>query len=74
MNCLQHLVRVMQVSFFYEFNRVNDTGGLISSHHLPQEFYPKEYYKNLMRLSEEDMFGYTWIKAFRRNVLEKSSI
>lgn len=56
---------------FFEFNRVNENDSLISSHHLPRELQPNEYYKNLMRLSKEDMFGYTWIKAFRCTVLEK---
>lgn len=55
---------------YFEFNRVTETGNLISSHHLPQDFCTAEYYKNLIRLSEADMFGYTWIKAFRRTVLE----
>lgn len=55
---------------YFEFNRVTETADLISSHHLPQDFQSTEYYKNLIRLSEADMFGYTWIKAFRRNVLE----
>lgn len=57
---------------YFEFNRVTETGSLISSHHLPQEFQENEYYKNLIRLSKADMFGYTWIKAFKRSVLEKA--
>lgn len=56
---------------YFEFNRVDETGSIISRHHLPQEFQSTKYYNNLMRLSEADMFGYTWIKAFRRTVLER---
>lgn len=56
---------------YFEFNRVDETGNIISRHHLPQEFQSTKYYNSLIRLSEADMFGYTWIKAFKRIVLER---
>lgn len=56
---------------YFEFDRVDETGSIISRHHLPQEFQSTKYYNNLMHLSEADMFGYTWIKAFKRTVLER---
>lgn len=56
---------------FFEFNRVNEIGSIISRHHLPQEFLSTKYYDNLMHLSQADMFGYTWIKAFKCTVLER---
>lgn len=57
---------------FFEFARVDDTGGLISSHKLPNDFLCNDYFLNLIHLSEADMFGYTWLKAFRRELLFKS--
>ena len=56
---------------YFEFNRVDETGRIISRHNLPQEFQSTKYYDNLMHLSQADMFGYTWIKAFKCTVLER---
>lgn len=51
---------------FFEFHRVTPDGTELSTHHLPK--IQTEYYQNLIALSEADMFGYTWIKAFRRGI------
>lgn len=52
---------------FLEFHRVTSDGAELSVHELPE--IQQEYHLNLVALSEKDMFGYTWIKAFRREVL-----
>lgn len=51
---------------FFEFHPVTPDGTELSTHHLPG--IQTEYYQSLIALSEADMFGYTWIKAFRREV------
>ena len=51
---------------FFEFHRVTPDGTELSTHYLPG--IQTEYYQSLIALSEADMFGYTWIKAFRREV------
>lgn len=51
---------------FIEFHCVAPNGTELSIQHLPQ--MAKDYYTNLMTLSEADMFGYTWIKAFRKEL------
>lgn len=54
---------------FFEFHRVEPDGSEESVHHLPK--FKTEYYQNLIHLSEADMFGYTWIKAFRKEIAQK---
>ena len=54
---------------FFEFERVTQEGVRLSEHKLPE--MKTEYYKNLIALSEKDMFGYTWIKAFRKKRFHK---
>jgi len=54
---------------FFEFHRVAPDGVEESVHHLPE--FKTGYYQNLINLSEADMFGYTWIKAFRREIAHK---
>lgn len=54
---------------FFEFHRVTPDGVKLSIHELPE--IKSEYYKNLIALFEADMFGYTWIKAFRKGVSHK---
>ena len=44
-------------------------GTDLSVHHLPE--MEENYYQNLIALSDADMFGYTWIKAFRKKVSDK---
>lgn len=52
---------------FFGFHRVNADGIELSVHEPPNT--QTEYYSKLIGLSEADMFGYTWIKAFRRDIL-----
>ena len=52
---------------FCGFWRVDDQGNKISEH-LPPELQ-SDYFENLINLSVADMFGYTWIKAFRRRII-----
>lgn len=54
---------------FFEFHRVTSDGVELSAHELP-DIQP-EYYKNLIALSEAEMFGYTWIKALRKEISRK---
>lgn len=56
---------------FFEFHRVAPDGIEESVHHLPE--FKTEYYQNLINLSEADMFGYTWIKAFRKEIVHEVS-
>lgn len=53
---------------FFEFSRIDNEGNTISMHRLPN--LVEDYYDNLIRLSEMDMFGYTWLKAYKKRVLE----
>lgn len=52
---------------FMEYARVNPEGKIISVHHLPE--MTDNYYRNLMSLSERDIYGYTWIKAFKQTTI-----
>ena len=52
---------------FFEFNRVQPNGEIISIHKLPD--LKDDYYCNLIELTERDIFGYTWIKAFRKEII-----
>ncbi|MGN1157485.1 MAG: glycosyltransferase family 2 protein, partial [Agathobacter sp.] len=51
---------------FFEYHRVMHDGTELSTHYLPE--IQTEYYQSLIALSEVDMFGYTWVKAFRREL------
>lgn len=52
---------------FWGFRRINDAGTVISTHLLPP--LKEYYYDNILDLSQNDMFGYTWLKAFRKDVI-----
>lgn len=54
---------------FFGFHRVNADGIELTVHEPPNT--QNEYYSTLIALSEADMFGYTWIKAFRREILNE---
>lgn len=49
---------------FFEFTRVDNDGNILSHHALPN--IELDYWHILRALSSADLFGYTWIKAFRR--------
>lgn len=52
---------------FFGFQRVTSEGTVLSTYELP--ILQSGYYENLVSLSQADMFGYTWIKAFRRGII-----
>lgn len=52
---------------FFGYVRVREDGEPVSHHALPDK--TADYWENLKKLSEADMFGYTWCKAFRKAVL-----
>lgn len=70
---IQRLVEAFEESeadvIFFPFNRVTEEGIILSEHTLP--ILKNDYFINLIALSEKDMFGYTWVKAFRREVIGK---
>lgn len=72
-NYVQRLVDTFKESeadvIFFSFNRVTEDGTILSEHKLP--ILKNDYFINLISLSEQDMFGYTWVKAFRRKVIGK---
>lgn len=53
---------------FIAFNRVNSEGKLIKSYQLPD--YKREFKDMVISLSKEDMFGYTWIKVIKRDIIK----
>lgn len=52
---------------FWGFQRVNSEGEVLSNHELPKQNV--NYYDTLVSLSESDIFGYTWVHAFRKSLL-----
>lgn len=54
---------------FFAFQRVNEEGEILSTHRLPAQ--SEDYYRTLIELSKSDVFGYTWVKAFRRTAIGK---
>lgn len=55
---------------FYGFYRV-DSKGVELSVHVPPDIH-SDYFSKIIDLSEADMYGYTWIKSFRRNILRNT--
>lgn len=51
---------------FMEFNRRDENGNIISAHHFPDDV-KNDFYDILVQLSSNDMFGYTWLKAIRKD-------
>lgn len=51
---------------FFDFHCVRQDGTELSTYHLPD--IQENYYENLVSLSKACMFGYTWIKAFRKEI------
>lgn len=52
---------------FFAFERVNEKGELISVHSLPTP--TGDFCKDIISLSTNDTFGYTWVKAFRKDII-----
>lgn len=53
---------------FFGYHQLQ-TDGTSLGIHLPDVAESTDYYETLIRLHGQDMFGYTWIKAFRREVI-----
>ena len=53
---------------FFGYHQIR-TDGTSMGIHLPDISADMGYYEMLVHLQKQDMFGYTWIKAFRRSVV-----
>lgn len=53
---------------FFGYHQIA-TDGRFLGEHIPQIKEESNYYETLLQLSRQDMFGYTWIKAFRRDTI-----
>lgn len=53
---------------FFGYHQIR-TDGICLGIHLPEALGNTDYYETLIQLHKQDMFGYTWIKAFRRDVI-----
>ena len=50
---------------FFGYKKVLEDGTVIGEF-VPEIHENADYYEKLIRLKKQDMFGYTWIKAFRK--------
>ena len=55
---------------FIGFHKITQDGSLISKHILSDDNL--DYHSKLLELSTRDMFGYTWVKVFKREVIGSS--
>lgn len=53
---------------FFGYHQIS-TDGRFLGEHIPHIQEDSGYYETLLQLSKQDMFGYTWIKAFRREII-----
>ena len=53
---------------FFGYHQVAVNGEFLGDH-IPQIAENADYYEILLTLHQRDMFGYTWIKAFRRETI-----
>lgn len=53
---------------FFGYHQISIDGGGLGDH-IPKITGRKGYYETLIELYEQDLFGYTWIKAFRRDTI-----
>ena len=53
---------------FFGYRRVTKSGDIIEQKY-PPKFY-ESYHNNLINLSKEDIFGYTWCKAYKRSIIK----
>ena len=53
---------------FFGYHQVSVNGEFLGDH-IPQIAENADYYETLIDLHRHDLFGYTWIKAFRRKVI-----
>lgn len=54
---------------FFGYHQISMDGAFLSDH-IPQVAGNTGYYETLINLYKQDLFGYTWIKAFRRDAIE----
>lgn len=53
---------------FFGYRQISIDGAALGEH-IPQIPGKPDYHETLVQLSRQDMFGYTWIKAFRRDAI-----
>ncbi len=53
---------------FFGYHQITVDGYIIADH-IPKIKEDSDYYGTLLQLLEQDSFGYTWIKAFRREIV-----
>ena len=53
---------------FFGYHQVTTEGRSLGNH-IPAVEETADYYDTLLGLSKQDLFGYTWIKSFRREVI-----
>lgn len=53
---------------FLGYHQISTDGRLLGDH-ISAVKDNSDYYETLVQLSKQDLFGYTWIKAFRRDVI-----
>ena len=66
---LYHSLEGADVAFF-GYHQISIDGHALGDH-IPSAKKDSSYYETLLELSQQDMFGYTWIKAFRRDIIGK---
>lgn len=64
---LYHSLEGADVAFF-GYHQISTDGRALGTH-IPEIKERSDYYETLLQLSQQDMFGYTWIKAFRRDII-----
>ncbi len=53
---------------FFGYHQISMDGQLLGDH-IPEVQNDSDYSETLLQLSRQDLFGYTWIKAFRREII-----
>lgn len=64
---LYHSLQDADVTFF-GYHQISTDGHSLGNH-IPSVKKDSGYYETLLQLSMQDMFGYTWVKAFRRDII-----
>jgi len=63
----QVIMRENPEVIFFGYSSI-DAGGMVREKKVPK-VSTSQYYDMLIELSEKDMFGYTWIKSFKRDCI-----
>lgn len=53
---------------FFGYRRVTKNGDVIEQKYLPK--FSGSYYNDIINLSKEDVFGYTWCKAYKCSIIK----